>query len=110
MNVNKRIIASTLVIMALGIVHAWTANPPQGITKVVLGGYVLMLILSILDLFGGGAAQAASALALLVLVLAILAEGLPILTNLRTLLAGSASSGSSTGQPGVNPSNTPPKV
>jgi len=115
MNVNKSVIGTTLVIMGLGIVHAWSSNPPQGITRVVLGGYVLMFLLSLFDLFGGGLAQVATAIALLALVSAIMLEGLPILQNIGSasfLNPGSAAPAtgstapappSNPGTPGVNP-------
>jgi hypothetical protein len=119
MNVNKQVIASTLVIMAVGVVHAWTAKPPQGITPVVLGGYGLMVILSIVDMFGGGLSQVVSAIAMLALVATLLLEGLPIIQNLGiggssepsgTTGETSNSTGSASGQqqnqgkPGVSPS------
>lgn len=91
MNVNKQVIASTLVIMAVGVLHAWTSKPPQGITTVIMGGYGVMLVLAVIDMFGGGMQKLASALSLLAVVAVILLEGLPILQHL-----GGGSSGSST--------------
>jgi hypothetical protein len=109
MNVNRSVVASTLVIMAVGIAHAWTATPPQGITSVVLGGYVLMLILSVVDLFGGGLSQLASGLALLALVFALLVEGVPIVQQLGTnrflQTTGSTTPATPAPKPGANPNS-----
>jgi hypothetical protein len=88
-NVNKSIIATTLVITALGVVRAWTAKPPQGITRVVIGGYILMFLLSVLDLFGGGLGELATMLARLALVAVLLLEGVPILQQFIVLNGGS---------------------
>src|SRR5215472_7484085 len=73
--INKQIIMTTLVIMGVGILRAWTSNPPQGITTIVLGGYVLMVVLSIVDLFGGPLASLTRIIAMLALVSVLLIEG-----------------------------------
>lgn len=106
MNVNKFVIASTLIIMGVGIVHAWTATPPQGITRVVIGGYVFMFVLSIFDLFGGGLAQIANALALLAVVFVLLYEGLPIVQQLG-ILTGGTTAASGPGRTPATPNTTP---
>lgn len=104
MNVNKQVIASTLVIMAVGIVHAWTAKPPQGITSVVMGGYGVMLVLAVIDLFGGGMQRLASALSLLAVVFVLLLEGLPIIQGIGGgTSTGGASTGGTTPTGGTNP-------
>lgn len=104
MNVNRQVIASTLIIMAVGIVHAWQAK--QGITAVVMGGYGVMIVLSVIDLFGGGMAQVASALSLLAVVFVLLLEGVPIIQNLTSGGAAGTNGPPSTptgGAPGRNP-------
>jgi hypothetical protein len=60
---NKQIIASVVIIAAAGVTSAWAKKGP--ITRVILGAYVLLLILSVLDLFGGPVSRLASALALI---------------------------------------------
>lgn len=108
MNVNKRVIASTLIIMGVGIVHAWTSTPPQGITRVVLGGYILMAILSIVDLFGGGLADLAGALSMLAVVFVLLYEGLPVLQQFGILTGGTPASQNVQGRtPKGVPTNPP---
>lgn len=63
---NKQIIAAVLVIGFAGVVNAWTKKQP--ITRVILGAYVLLLILSLMDLFGGPMRRFGGALAMLAVV------------------------------------------
>lgn len=67
---NNHIIAAGLIIVGSGVVQAWTSKKP--ITPVIIGGYVFMLILSILDMFGGQISTIASALAMLAVVYVLL--------------------------------------
>lgn len=69
---NTKIVVATIVIAASGIMRAWTDHKP--ITYVVIGSYVLLVILSIMDMFGGGLSQLASALAMLAATYVILTE------------------------------------
>lgn len=69
---NKQIIAAVVIIAAAGVVSAWTKKQP--ITRVILGAYVLLLILSVLDLFGGPVSRLASALALIAALYVLLNE------------------------------------
>lgn len=111
-NVNKPIIAATLVIMAVGVIHAWTSNPPQGITRIVLGGYILMLILSVFDMIGGGLASLSRAIAMLAMVTVLLLEGIPILQQFGIITTGAGSESAAakpkSTPPGVPPEGTPP--
>lgn len=69
---NKQIIAAVAIIGASGVVAAWVNKKP--ITRVILGSYVLLLILSVLDLFGGQVSKLAGALALIAALYVILNE------------------------------------
>ena len=71
---NRKIVVATLVIGASGIVNSWNAKPPKAITPVILGTYVFMLVLALLDAFGGPIAQLAGALAMLAMLTVILTE------------------------------------
>lgn len=69
---NTKIVVATIVIAASGIMQAWTDK--KSITYVVIGSYVLLVILSIMDMFGGSLSQLASALAMLAATYVILTE------------------------------------
>jgi len=69
---NKTIVASTAIITGSGLVNAYTKKQP--ITRVIIGGYVLMLMLSIGDLFGGDFAKIMSAIAVLAATYVLLTE------------------------------------
>lgn len=69
---NKQVIGAVVVIGAAGVVTAWTKKQP--ITRTILGAYVLLLLLSLLDLFGGSVSRLASAIALIAALYVILNE------------------------------------
>ena len=69
---NKKIIAAAFVIAGAGVFRAWQAK--TAITRVVLGAYVFVLMLSIMDMFGGPLATLASALAMLAVTYVLLTE------------------------------------
>lgn len=69
---NTQIIVATGVIMGSGVINAIIKNKP--VTPVVIGGYVFMLLLSILDLFGGDMSKLASALAMLAMLYVLIYE------------------------------------
>lgn len=69
---NKAVVASTAILMGSGIVNSWVNKKP--ITRVVVGGYVFMLMLSVGDMFGGQLSQLMSALALLATTYVLLVE------------------------------------
>jgi len=52
------------------------------LTKTVMGGFILILILSLLDLFGGPLSTLAGALAMLAAVFVIVTDYLPIIQKL----------------------------
>lgn len=84
--VNKHIIAATLIIGVSGIIKAWQSKKP--ITPVILGSYVFMLVLSIIDMFGGKASQLAGALAMLAVVAVILNTWAPLLGTITKAVTG----------------------
>lgn len=63
MDVNKKIVVAVAFVTAVGIVQNWMQH--KGITRTVLGAFVFLLVLSLLDLFGPGMSALAGALALL---------------------------------------------
>jgi hypothetical protein len=69
---NTKIVASVVVIAASGLANAWLNHKP--ISVVIIGSYILLLILSVLDMFGGGIAQLASGLAMVAVVYVLLTE------------------------------------
>lgn len=69
---NKSIVASTAVIMGSGLANAYLNKKP--ITRVIIGGYVFMVMLSIGDMFGGDIGKLMSALALLATTYILLTE------------------------------------
>lgn len=69
---NKKIIIAVLVVAASGVTRSWQKQQP--ITPVIIGAYVLLLVLSILDMFGGPISDLANALAMLAATYVLLTE------------------------------------
>jgi hypothetical protein len=69
---NKQIIGAVIIIGGTGVVTSWTAKKP--ITPVILGSYVLLLVLSIMDLFGGPIRKLAGAIAMVAVLFVLLNE------------------------------------
>lgn len=63
---NTKIVVAVVVIAGSSIVNAWYRKKP--ITAIVIGSYILLLILSIMDMFGGKISALASALAMVAVV------------------------------------------
>lgn len=63
MRINRTILFAALFIGLVGAVQAYVNHGK--LARVLLGSYVFLLLLSIVDLIGGGASQLASALAIL---------------------------------------------
>lgn len=72
MNSSRLILASVAGIAAVSIFNA--VQKKQGITRIVAGAYILLLLLSLLDLFGGAWAQIAGGIAMLALVTVVLTQ------------------------------------
>lgn len=60
---NKKIVIATVVIAGSGVVNSWTNK--KAITPVIIGAYVFMLVMAVLDMFGGPISNLADALAML---------------------------------------------
>ncbi len=90
---NKQIVAAVVIIGASGIVSAWTKKQP--ITRVILGSYVLLLILAILDLFGGQVSRLAGALAMIAALYVIINQ-FPWSTLLNIVQGSKSSTSTST--------------
>jgi len=63
-----------VIIIGSGVANAWLAKPPKAITPVVIGGFILLLLLSIMDMFGGPMSTLAGAIAILAATYIILTE------------------------------------
>ena len=85
---NKKIAVVGFIIVGGGLIKAWTANPPQAITPVIIGGYVFILLLALLDAFGGPLGNLAGALAIVAGIYVVLTEYVPILQLLGGIVAG----------------------
>lgn len=73
---NGHILLAVVVIGGAGIINAYTAVPPRPIERVLLGSGIFLIVLSLLDMFGGRAGEIAGGLAFLAMVVAILSMGL----------------------------------
>jgi hypothetical protein len=69
---NTKVVTAVVVIAGAGIVNAWVSKKP--ITTVIIGSYILLLVLSLMDMFGGKVSQLASAIAMLAVVYVLLTE------------------------------------
>lgn len=69
---NKTIVAGVLLITATGIIKVWTTG--GSFSHVLIGGYVLLLVLAVLDFFGGPFASLANTLVMLAVVTIVLYE------------------------------------
>jgi hypothetical protein len=83
---NRIVLASVAGVAGIGILNAVQAH--QGISRIVAGAYIALLLLSLLDLFGGAWSQIASGLAILAFVSVLLAsnglfEALTLITKQR---------------------------
>lgn len=69
---NKQIVGAVVVIGATGVITSWSQKKP--ITPVILGAYILLLMLSIMDLFGGPVRKLAGAIAMVAVLFVLLHE------------------------------------
>jgi len=83
---NKQIVTAVAVIAAGGVANAWINKRP--VTTIVIGSYILLLVLSILDMFGGKISQLAGAIAMVAVVMVILTEFIPLLSQAQKLVGG----------------------
>jgi hypothetical protein len=66
-NVNNKIIVAVVFVAGTGIANRYLNNN-SSITTVVVGSYILLLVLSVMDMFGGQLSQLAGAIAMLLVV------------------------------------------
>jgi hypothetical protein len=71
---NTKIVVATFIIAGTGIANAYLNEKNPKITPIIIGSYILLLILSILDMLGGGLAQLSSGLAMVAVVFVLLHE------------------------------------
>lgn len=77
---NKAIIASVLFVGATGLIQR--AEAGKTLTPVLMGAYIMLLLLSIGDMFGGQLSKLMSALAIVTALGVFFSDWLPILTQL----------------------------
>lgn len=80
---NKQIVISGVVIIIGGSFYALSNNKP--LTPVITGGYVMMLALSVFDLFGGPVSQIAGGIAMVAAIAVVLTYGGPLVSDLMKL-------------------------
>src|SRR5215467_6498860 len=74
MEINRTIIAAVVIISAGGVIRIWTgtASPGRTLSQVLIGGFILLLALSVVDLFGEPLSTIAGGLAMLAALVVIL--------------------------------------
>lgn len=112
--INGRIVVSTLVLMAAGAYRVLLVDKSQGaknsgasvtITRVLVGGYILALVVSIIDLVGGPASTLAGllmALAVTTALYAVIPDLFARITK-RRQSSGSSGGGGGGGTSGFRP-------
>jgi hypothetical protein len=75
--INRTVIVAGIVIMTTGVISVWGKSTQTGpsVTRVFLGGYVVILILAAVDTFIPAAAPLVTALAGVAMVSVVLASG-----------------------------------
>lgn len=82
MTINRHIIFAGAVIGTAGIINGWSHNRAN--TPVVVGTFVFVLMLALIDAVGGPVSRLASALAMIA-VLVVLLDEFPWTTILATI-------------------------
>lgn len=82
---NKKIIIATFIIGGSGIVNSWVHK--KAITPVVIGSYVFLLVLALMDTLSPQLGQLAGAIAMLAALTVIITE-LPWGTILQAVKGG----------------------
>ena len=98
--VNRQIVTSVLILMAAGAYRVFVvqkpdpkAKPGVSLTRVLIGGYVLAIIASVVDLVSGVGAQISG----LLLGLAVTSSLIAVLPDLVSRLAGGGAAAASSG-------------
>jgi hypothetical protein len=95
-SVNKKVVIAVFLIGGSGVVNA--AMNKTAVTPVILGSYIFLLVLSVLDAFGGPMATLSGALAMLAAVVVVLTE-FPWGLLAQAAKGKSAGQGEAPGQP-----------
>lgn len=69
---NRQIIVAAIIIGASGVANAWINSKP--ITTVIIGSYVFLLILALMDMYGGTLSTLSGALAMVAATYVLLTE------------------------------------
>lgn len=85
---NKKIVVVGFIIVGGGVANAWFFSPGKAITPVILGGYILVLLLSLLDVFGGQVSVLAGAIAILACTFVVVNTYLPLLGRIGGIVGG----------------------
>lgn len=72
MTINSHIIFAGVVIGGAGLVNGWVNGTP--VTPVIIGSYVFLLMLALLDSIGGPVSDLAGALAMIAVLVVLLDE------------------------------------
>lgn len=87
MNLNRRVIISGVLLIAAGVYRVVVVKDTKTtLTRVIVGGYLLMVLASLIDLVGGPVGQISG----LLLTLALGTLALAILPDIATRIAGRA--------------------
>jgi hypothetical protein len=71
---NRKVIIAVVVIGGSGIMNSALAKPPKPLTPVILGSYIFLFVLAIMDMYGGPMSQLSGALAMLAVTYVLLTE------------------------------------
>lgn len=83
--INRQIVIAVVVITGITIFNNVTQQKP--ITKVIIGSYILLILLALLDMFGGPFSEISGAIAMLALVYVIVTQLAPNATRLWSILS-----------------------
>jgi len=88
---NKTILLGGAVIIGVGVIRAATNNKPE--TPVFAGGVAFLLLASLLDALGGGAAKVATALVALAATTVVVTEAPGVFAATQNVLKKAQSTG-----------------
>ena len=69
---NKQIVIAVVIIGGSGVVNGLIAKKP--LTAVIMGSYILLLVLSIMDMYGGPLSTLSGAIAMLAATFVVITE------------------------------------
>jgi len=101
---NRKVIVAVFVVAASGVVNSWVNKKP--ITPVIMGAYIFLLMLAVMDTFGGQLSVLSGAFAMLAMTYVLLVE-FPWQTIISTLQGKPATTGTPTPPVGTTPPGAP---